>query len=32
VVWRILRHAFPSKPRRLPMPDIMSAPASANAG
>jgi len=32
VVWRILRHAFPSKPRRLPMPDIMPAPASANAG
>ena len=32
VVWRILRHAFPSKPRRLPMSDIMSAPASANAG
>jgi len=32
VVWRIRRHAFPSKPRRLPMSDIMSAPASANAG
>ncbi|WP_340571924.1 acyl-CoA desaturase [Stenotrophomonas sp. G106K1] len=32
VVWRILRHAFPSKPRRVPMPDIMPAPASANAG
>ncbi|WMJ69457.1 acyl-CoA desaturase [Stenotrophomonas sp. 24(2023)] len=29
VVWRILRHAFPSKPQRAPMPDVVPAPANA---